>query len=193
MTGNIRAMTATDLDCVRGWRNHPAVRPWMFSRHEITESEHAAWFNRASVGPDRWLFIYEVAERPLGFMNLRADATTRNAEWGFYTAPNAPRGTGSEMARAVIALAFAELGIHKIVGQVLDFNQRSIVFHTKLGFTLEDTLRQHHFDGATYHDVHCFGLLATDRDLTMEAIHPRVRIRPFALRSTPSETTPRPT
>lgn len=165
MSGNVRPMTVADLDCVLGWRNHPAIRAWMFSGKEIAKNEHAEWFSRASMTPNQWLFIYEVVGRPLGFMNLRADATTRNAEWGFYTAPDAPRGTGSAMGQAVIALAFADLGIRKITGQVLDFNRRSAAFHRRLGFALEDTLKRHHFDGLTYHDVLLFGRQATDRDL----------------------------
>jgi UDP-4-amino-4,6-dideoxy-N-acetyl-beta-L-altrosamine N-acetyltransferase len=52
--------------------------------------------------------------------------------------------------------------LHKLCGQALAFNERSIRFHQNLGFRREGVLRQQHFDGEQYHDVVCFGLLASE-------------------------------
>ncbi|NQD81620.1 GNAT family N-acetyltransferase, partial [Pseudomonas sp. CrR14] len=90
--------------------------------------------------------------------------------WGFYLAPGAPRGTGQQLGEAALAFAFDSLGLHKVCGQALAFNERSIRFHEKLGFVQEGALREQHYDGATYHTIIHFGLLryewqAKKRDL----------------------------
>jgi RimJ/RimL family protein N-acetyltransferase len=55
--------------------------------------------------------------------------------------------------------AFKRENLHKICGQALHWNQPSIEFHKSLGFVQEGILRDQHFDGATYHDLVCFGML----------------------------------
>lgn len=158
----VRHMTAADLDRVLVWRNHPEVRRYMYSQHEITLDEHARWFERASKDPKRHLLVYESGATPLGFINIYQKASGGIADWGFYAAPEAPKGTGRQLGRAALLYAFAEAGMHKICGQALAYNEYSIRFHQALGFKQEGVLRQQHFDGQEYHDVVCFGLLALE-------------------------------
>ncbi len=42
--GRLRPMTVSDLESVLKLRNHPEVRRYMFTRHEIATEEHALWF-----------------------------------------------------------------------------------------------------------------------------------------------------
>lgn len=155
-------MVREDLEQVLFWRNHPDVRRYMYTQHEIAHSEHIHWFERASKQPGRHLLIYEGVEKPLGFINLHEIAPGGIADWGFYAAPDAPKGTGRELGESILQYAFAELGLHKLCGQALAFNEPSIKFHLRLGFKQEGILRDQHFDGQHYHDVICLGLLAAD-------------------------------
>ena len=90
------------------------------------------------------------------------------ADWGFYAAPDAPKGTGRKLGASALTYAFARLELHKVCGQALDFNERSIHFHLRLGFQQEGVLREQHFDGEQYHGIVCFGLLATEWQATTE-------------------------
>ena len=49
MTENlqIRSMAEEDLTMVLAWSNHPEVRRFMFTQHEISLEEHTQWFMRA--------------------------------------------------------------------------------------------------------------------------------------------------
>lgn len=156
MTG-IRFMAADDLALVRRWRNHPAVRYGMLSRHEIGEEEHRRWFAGAARDPRRLLLIYEEDRLPRGFVHFEA-ADDGVAEWGFYAAPDAPPGTGKKLCRAGLAFAFPRLDCHKVRGQVLDFNAVSLHLHHRLGFQLESIRREYQCIDGRYHDLHCFGL-----------------------------------
>lgn len=159
----LRPLRRDDLGLVRQWRNHPDVRRFMYTQHEIGAEEHHAWYERVQHDETRYLLIFEPNGRPTGFINFHVvDSKARRAEWGFYLAPDAPQGSGRELGLISLEYAFENLGVHKVCGEALANNARSIRFHERLGFVHEATLRDHHFDGDTYHDVIGFGLLVTD-------------------------------
>jgi UDP-4-amino-4,6-dideoxy-N-acetyl-beta-L-altrosamine N-acetyltransferase len=156
----IRAMTISDLEKVFNWRNHPDVRLNMFSQHELSFEEHSNWFELASKDARRHLLVYEADSSPIGFINFNVFDSGGIAEWGFYSAPDAPKGTGYSLGIAALNYAFTSLGLHKLCGQVINYNLASINFHLKLGFIKEGILKEQFYDGQNYHDVCCFGLLA---------------------------------
>ena len=155
----IRPMVHADLAQVLVWRNHPDVRRYMFNQHEITLDEHRRWFERTLLDPKKYLLIFEENHRPLGFVSFSEVGNGGIADWGFYAAPDAPKGCGRQLGRAALNHAFAELNLHKVCGQALAYNVRSLQFHQSLGFQQEGILRDQHFDGERYHHVIGFGLL----------------------------------
>ena len=155
-------MTPADLELVIFWRNHPDVRRYMYTQHEISLEEHAVWFEKTRGNPGKHLLIFELDNCPCGFVQLSQLKISPVAEWGFYAAPSSPKGTGRSLGRAALRYAFEELGLHKICGEALAYNEPSIRFHGSLGFQCEGRLRDQHYDGQNYHDVLCFGLLASE-------------------------------
>jgi UDP-4-amino-4,6-dideoxy-N-acetyl-beta-L-altrosamine N-acetyltransferase len=156
-------MVHADLERVLAWRNHPDVRRYMFTQHEITLDEHRLWFERTLQDPKKHLLIFEVNQQPQGFVNFNETGNGGIADWGFYVAPDAPRGSGQQLGCAALSHAFTQLNLHKVCGQALAYNERSIQFHHSLGFQQEGTLRDQHFDGQRYHHVICFGHLSHER------------------------------
>jgi UDP-4-amino-4,6-dideoxy-N-acetyl-beta-L-altrosamine N-acetyltransferase len=161
LTG-VRRMTEGDLEQVLYWRNHPAVRRYMYTQHEISLEEHTRWFARASQDAERHLLVFEIEGCPFGFINIHRIAGSGVADWGFYASPDAPKGTARALGQAALRYAFEAAGLHKICGQALAFNERSIRFHLSLDFQQEGVLREHHFDGQRYHDIVCFGLRSSE-------------------------------
>lgn len=161
-TYSTRPMTKEDLEQVLSWRNHQDIRRYMYSQHEISIEEHARWFSFASQDPKRHLLVFEINGIPHGFFQINQISTDGIADWGFYAAPDAPRGTGRVLGKAALHFAFEKLKLNKLCGQTLVCNERSINIHLSLGFQREGFLRKQHFDGEQYHDVVCFGLLASE-------------------------------
>lgn len=155
----LRSMTEADLEQVLQWRNHPEVCRYMYTTHEIRMDEHRKWFAGACNNPAIELLIYEQGAKPQGFVNITRTRCPEVADWGFYLAPNTPKGSGRELGMRALSYAFEQLVLHKVCGQALGFNERSIAFHKGLGFTEEGRLREQHFDSNQFHDVVCFGLL----------------------------------
>jgi len=156
----LRPIARQDLELVLAWRNHPDIRRFMYTQHEITLQEHLNWFESTLENPRRRAFVFELSGHPSGFVNFSISAKGGIADWGFYAAPGTPRGTGSKLGETALRHAYASMRLHKVCGQALAHNERSIRFHERLGFRREGTLRDQHFDGAHYHSVVCFGLLA---------------------------------
>lgn len=160
--GRLRPLAEADLTLVLDWRNHPDVRRYMYTRHEIAPSEHRRWFEQCRQQPGRHLLVYEEEGLPRGFVNLGPTRFTGVADWGFYAATDAPRGTGRRLGLAAMDHAFRTLGLHKVCAEALAGNERSRRLHEALGFREEGMLREHYFDGTHYHSVICFGLLGRE-------------------------------
>ncbi|WP_205126761.1 UDP-4-amino-4,6-dideoxy-N-acetyl-beta-L-altrosamine N-acetyltransferase [Nitrincola tibetensis] len=167
-TGSLKRVEHRDLPLLITWRNHPDVRAYMYSQHQISPAEHQQWFDRQSHDQNSHLFIYSEESQPCGFAQLRV--AKERAEWGFYLAPEAKKGTGTRLGKTVLDWAFQNLNLHKVSGEALDFNHASIRFHHKLGFVDEGRLRDHIKINETFHDVLCFGLLESEWAIKREAL-----------------------
>ncbi len=155
-------MTAADLESVLAMRNRIEIRRYMLTQHEISIDEHVLWFERASRNSKKELLVLDIDKRCCGFVQFEEAKFPGVIDWGFYAAPESPKGTGRILGQSALAHAFKNEGVYKICGQALHFNHPSIEFHKSLGFTQEGILRNHHFDGARFHDLICFGILKSD-------------------------------
>lgn len=155
----LRTVTTADLTTLLAWRNHPTVRAAMFSQHEISSTEHHAWFERVSIDPARRLLIAEDTEGPFGFVQFGNVAPGGISEWGFYARPAAPRGSGTRLCAAALDYAFQVAALHKICGEVITTNAASLALHRRLGFVEEGMLRDQKYVDGVYHSLLCFGLL----------------------------------
>lgn len=161
--GTLRPMTVADLELVLAWRNHPSIRANMYTQHEITLDEHCAWWSRVKDSPKFAFFIHERAGQPLGYVAFSKLAPgPATATWGFYTAPEAPRGTGSMMTLCAMDVAFGLLALRKLNAEAIGRNAASLRLHDSFGFQREGLFRDHVLIGNTLDDVHRLALFARD-------------------------------
>lgn len=156
----LRQVEEKDLSLLLRWRNHPDIRQYMYTQHEITLHEHKAWFKRMQENPQIHLLMYVEGGIPRGYAQLTVKG--HRADWGFYVAPDARKGTGRKLGKQVLEYAFNQLQLKKVCGEALSFNEGSIAFHKSLGFMQEGTLRAHACIRNDFIDVFCFGLLKTE-------------------------------
>jgi UDP-4-amino-4,6-dideoxy-N-acetyl-beta-L-altrosamine N-acetyltransferase len=156
---SVRAVMFEDLPIILSWRNHPEVRRYMLTQHEITLGEHQNWFANVSRDIKRHLLIVESATQHLGYVQFSQVALGGTADWGFYTNPEAPKGVGKKLGHAALSFAFDTLHLHKVCGQALNFNDASRALHIRLGFSHEGTLRDQCKINDVYHDLICYGLI----------------------------------
>lgn len=156
---DLRPMCSDDLDNILKLRNHPEIRRYMFTQHEISQEEHKRWFEQASRSPGIDLLILENGKECLGFVQFKESNFKGVFDWGFYIAPYAPKGSGRKLGMAALDYAFNKEKLYKVCGQALQWNKPSISYHSYLGFKQEGVFQSQYFDGEVYHDLVCFGLL----------------------------------
>lgn len=161
--GKLRRMVDGDLDAVLAWRNHKSIRAHMYTQHKITNDEHRGWWDRVKASPTFASFLYEREGVPLGYVAFSEIApAAATAFWGFYTAPYAPKGTGSLMSFAAMDMAFGPICLRKLSAEVLGRNTPSQRLHESFGFVREGLFRNHVLIGDALDDVHRFALFADD-------------------------------
>lgn len=158
----VRKMVAADLEQVLEWRNHPDVRKYMYTQHEITLEEHTRWFSRACKDSKISLKVLEINGDPVGFVNIKQISTGKIAEWSFHVSPNAKKGTGYLLCSLALDYIFQELKMEKLNGEVISFNKKSIALHEKLGFRQEGVQINNYYRNGRYYDVYLFGITAAD-------------------------------
>lgn len=155
----IRSVTQQDLPIILSWRNHPDIRRFMFTRHEISATEHSEWFSSVINDKSRSLLLIEDSKQPFGYVQFSNIVENGTADWGFFVKPGAPKGSGLILGKLALRFAFKLLKIHKVCGQAIAINTPSINFHLKLGFFQEGILREQTMIDDSYQSVYCFGLI----------------------------------
>lgn len=137
LQASLRVMSEKDLPMVLSWRNHPQVREFMRNNHEISMAEHANWFTLKSA-QDELPYLFELDGQAMGFVQFEPAGIEDTVEWGFYLAPEAPKGSARLLGQVAIRHAFERQHLTRLIGRVMPTNLPSIRFHERLGFTHDD-------------------------------------------------------
>ena len=169
--GHLRAIRPDELEMMLSWRNSPTVRANMYTRHEISLSEHLAWWARIQDRADQRYLMYEFEGIAAGVVAFNSiDVGNCNSSWAFYASPEAMKGTGSRMEFLALDHAFRDLQIHKLFCEVLAFNGPVVKLHQKFGFQVEGILREQHRMNAEFVDIYRLGMLGRDWQQNREAM-----------------------
>jgi UDP-4-amino-4,6-dideoxy-N-acetyl-beta-L-altrosamine N-acetyltransferase len=140
---------------ILNWRNAEHVRKNMFNEHVITKEDHDRWFENLEMDKKiiGKILLYKGA--PIGFVNFTdLDYKNNKGYWGFYIGERkTPKGSGKVMALLALDYIFEEYKLKKLCSQILEFNEISIRYHLKIGFSEEGRLKQHIFKNNNYYDV----------------------------------------
>lgn len=160
----LRPLREEDLRTVLEWRNSEQIRENMYTTHIISWEEHWAWFQKINDQSKKNHMVFTYENLPLGVINVSSiDEINNRCHWGFYIGEEAaPRGSGMAMGYLGLQYIFEELGIRKLYGEVLGFNEASIKYHKKLGFIQEGHFREHILRGKQYIDIYCFAILRSE-------------------------------
>lgn len=173
--GRLRNIDPSELELMLSWRNAPSVRANMYTRHEISLTEHLAWWARIQGRSDQQYFMYEYQSVPLGIVAFNEiDDSSQNSSWAFYASPEAPKGTGSKMEFLALEYAFNDMKLHKLCCEVLAFNSPVIKLHQKFGFKVEGILREQHMINDSFIDVHRLGILSSEWDEQRETMRQKL-------------------
>jgi UDP-4-amino-4,6-dideoxy-N-acetyl-beta-L-altrosamine N-acetyltransferase len=85
---NFISLSNEEMEIIRRIRNHPEVKKWMFSDHEITEKEHQKFIKSLKKDKQNLYFLVLQDNLYLGVIYLnRIDFKNRHAFLGLYKNP----------------------------------------------------------------------------------------------------------
>jgi len=172
---DLRLMTDEDVGLVLEWRNKAKIRAAMYTDHVISAEEHAAWWASASVHPSKRILIFAADGRPIGHVNFVQIDGNGTAYWGFYMGEDeVPLNAGIAMEFVALEYAFGELGLRKLLCEVLESNAPITRLHERFGFKREGVFERQVLKNGEYEDVISLALFAEDWAERREAMAQRV-------------------
>jgi len=130
-----------------------AAEGWIGTHQDEWESGRGA--NYAIIAKDQ--------EELIGTVGLSIDGRHRSAELGYWVGPAYwNRGYCTEAARAVIAMAFETLQLHRIESRHFVRNPSSERVMEKLGMKREGVHREAMLKGDRFEDLVSYAILSTD-------------------------------
>ena len=154
MTVELRKLVKADLAVLTALRNDTAVqRQLMIDSKNYSPAQIRAWVRRRTGDPQGAFWVIDIGGA-CGFVQLtRIDRKAGMADLGICLARSA-RGKGvAARAMRLLEKEAKKLGCRKLTLRVLRINHRAIGLYRKLKFTITETKRRHHFDGAHWRDV----------------------------------------
>ncbi|GEM_PF-4037618 len=131
----LRAAEMRDCRRILAWANDPATRVNSFTSRPIGYAEHRCWFEAALASDQRWLYIAQVKQIPVGLVRLDQEyAGAEVAEVGINVAPRHRRkGLSDPILRQIRRIAGAR-GIHTLVARIRAENEVSIRVFERAGY-----------------------------------------------------------
>ena len=138
---SLRPLEERDIEELRVLRNKN--QEFFFQSSQISEEQQKEWFQRYLAKNDDVMFAVELVERPGEFIGAIAiydiDPNSGIAECGrtVLDKDKAPiKGIGTEVTAAACYVAFSQMGVKKIVAQILKSNERILKVDTRAGFVV---------------------------------------------------------
>lgn len=133
-----------DETALRTWRNDPAVSRWMYTNHEISVEEHAAWFSSMLSDESKVYWKIVVDGIAVGSIFLTGiSAQQHQCSWGMYLADQQMRGKGVAQAACALSFqfAFTQIGMQIVLCEAVAENETAIGLYESVGFKQIGTQR----------------------------------------------------
>jgi len=164
----LRPMQVADEPMLTELANSPSIRSmvvgwdWM-----VSPDGQAEWIGEASKSgrTHRLTIVDKETMQPIGITGFwDIDWHNRSALSAVKLLPDSGlRGAGSDAIMLMSALAFREVGLHRLYGSILPFNEASLrAYVGKCGWVVEGEERQSIFRDGTWHNLIRVAILRSD-------------------------------
>jgi len=165
----VRPVAATDLPALLAINGDPQVTQFLPYATWLSLDDGAAWLARmealGATGTGQQLVVVRRADTAvIGTLLLfKHDAGSQRLELGYVLArAHWGQGLMREALQAVCGQLFGALGVRRIEAEVNPANVASCRLLTRVGFTLEGTLRQRWVGNGVAYDTQVFGCLSQE-------------------------------
>ncbi len=164
----LRAIEAEDLKLFNDWGNEPELWRLLGGWHfPVSRASTQSWFDRIS--SDQANLRLAITTRDHGVVGLAnlldIDWKNRHAFHGMMLGNPAVRGQGigRDTVMAVMRYAFAELGLARLDGSMIEYNEASVALYCgKCGWREEGRQRNWYYRGGRFWDRIMVGVTYAD-------------------------------
>ena len=132
----MRPIEEGDLRQILEWRNSDEIHSMMLTDHKITWEEHCRWFEKICQESPKRHFVFEYKGHPVGYIGYNNfNEETKTCVPGIYLGDRkaAPADAGLYLPYMARKYAFEELGMEKLIGEVLLKNKRALAANLMTG------------------------------------------------------------
>ncbi|WP_337103599.1 GNAT family N-acetyltransferase [Paenibacillus sp. YIM B09110] len=154
----LRAIERNDLSQLMAWRNKPEFRRYFREYRELNSDNQNQWFEKLVLG-DRNTVMFAITElstdRLLGAGGLcYIDWVNRSADFSIYIGADElyiDELYADDAAKVMMAYGFDELGLHRLWGEIYEFDVAKQEFFGRIGFKEDGRLRDTHWAEGSWH------------------------------------------
>jgi diamine N-acetyltransferase len=165
----LRSLEESDLDSCYKWHTDEKLYENLVNSYRhVSKQMERSWIETkcqySSSEINLAICIKEINTH-IGNIYLRdIDWISRRGHLGIFIGEvvNRSKGYGQSAVKLLLKYAYNDLGLNKIVLDVLAKNQQAIHVYEKIGFRIEGTFRQHVYKCGVWQDVIYMGLLAKE-------------------------------
>ena len=158
----LRTVEPDDSMFLQRWHNDPAIRNGlMFTMPQ--NQEQVVSFIETDSENDEWLnLLICIDGDPIGVVELNEIRYQRGELVCWLIPEHQGDGYATEALSLLIDHAFDVLGLHRVYGRTLGFNEDSQALFDRLGFTKEGEFRDHIFIRGDFQTLEWYGLLEAE-------------------------------
>ncbi|PAF54036.1 UDP-4-amino-4,6-dideoxy-N-acetyl-beta-L-altrosamine N-acetyltransferase [Helicobacter sp. 13S00482-2] len=149
-------MNEQDSESVLNFRNHPETSKWMYSKN-ISKESHLNFISMLKNNSTSYYWLMKKAEVLLGVGSItRINSTHKHAYLGIYKNPLL-KHAGKEILKCLEHIGFKEFCLHTLHLEVLESNQRAIIFYENHHYIYEGKLLDFVLKNNQYENVLIYG------------------------------------
>lgn len=145
------------LEQILRWRTSEFVTKYMYTDVEYDMEQQKRWFERIQ-SDDRsyyWLLAYQ--QHLIGFVSItNINKLYKHAYWNFYIGEPSYRMVAGLVGPYVYNYAFQCLGMHKLMGEVMEENESVRKLHLQQGAREVGMLQDHVWKRGKFHNVYIY-------------------------------------
>ncbi|MGO4374352.1 GNAT family N-acetyltransferase, partial [Paenibacillus sp. MCAF20] len=154
----LRAIEREDLNQLMAWRNKPQFRRYFREYRELNSDNQNQWYEKFVLS-DRNTVMFAITElstgRLLGACGLcYIDWVNRSADFSIYIGADElyiDEIYADDAAKVMMAYGFDELGLHRLWGEIYEFDVPKQKFFGRIGFKEDGRLRDTHWAEGIWH------------------------------------------
>lgn len=159
-----------NIEQLRQWRNDPSLRRYFREYKDISKDMQNAWYETRGNNSDANHIYFQIMKKVndpannskelIGCTGLHyIDWRIRSAEFGIFLGKGQGEGFGKEALMMLFSFGFSECNLHKIWGEVYNFNNALKLYKDGLGMHEDGILRHSQFVEGEYCDATILSIL----------------------------------